>query len=68
MVTSQNDRNLPSAPQGRAWSEFAIKGYSAIVARKHGIAVPLGDIESLSDEELDVRLRLVTDLAHLPPA
>jgi hypothetical protein len=52
----------------RAWAEFAVRGYALICARKHGLAAPLDDLGSLSDEELERRLSVVRDLAHLPPA
>jgi len=51
----------------RNWAEFAYRGYARIVARKHGIPAPDDVITDLSDEELDQRLALLRDLAHLPP-
>ena len=66
MATNQNARdNLPEETRG--WRLFAYHGFARIVARKHGLAVPeLPD--GISDEELEVRLRVVQELAHLPPA
>lgn len=52
----------------RQWNEFAFHSYARIVARKHNIAVPEVDISVLSDEELERRMRLLFDMAHLPPA
>lgn len=52
----------------REWRIFAFRGFARIVARKHGIAVPELNLESLSDEDLESRLRLISELAHLPPA
>jgi hypothetical protein len=72
-----NQRNNPNAVDNglapgqtgsRFWRLFAIRAFAVIVARKHNMAVPLDDIEELSDEDLEVRLRLVQELAHLPPA
>jgi hypothetical protein len=59
----------PLAGSGsRIWNAFAIRAFATIVARKHNIMVPLDDLQDLSDEELAGRLRLVSELAHLPPA
>ena len=52
----------------REWNEFAYVAFARIVARKHNIPVPEVDLANLSDEELERRLRLVSELAHLPPA
>jgi hypothetical protein len=54
--------------ENREWTIFAFHGMARIVARKHGIVVPEMDLESLSDEELERRYRLIAELAHLPPA
>jgi hypothetical protein len=61
---------VPTAlPQGeRQWNQFAYMAFARIIARKHDIVVPEVAFEDLSDEELARRLRLVTELAHLPPA
>jgi hypothetical protein len=69
MTTSNNVTTAgPDLPDStRAWNIFAIRGYATIVARKHNLAVPVLELESLSDEEILVRLQLVRDLAHLPP-
>lgn len=50
----------------REWQIFAVKAFSKIIARKHGLAVPPVDLEKLSDEQLEARLRLISELAHLP--
>ena len=55
-------------PQGRLWNLFAIRAFATIVARKHNIVVPVDGLDDLSDEEVTARLRLVSELAHLPPA
>jgi hypothetical protein len=68
MATVTQNQNETPEDASRQWNIFALKGYAAIVARKHSIVVPTSDIELISNEELVVRLRLVADLAHLPPA
>jgi len=67
MPSNSNDR-AQNQLASREWLEFAYDGFARIVARKHGIVVPTVDLSTLSDEELERRLRLVTELAHLPPA
>lgn len=56
-----------SMTASRIWNVYAIRGYAAIVARKHNLVTPLDDLNDLSDEEIVSRLQLVRDLAHLPP-
>jgi hypothetical protein len=75
MATRQNEtaeQTNPLSPvMDRAWNEFALLAFARIVARKHGVIVPNTDadsLSSLSNEELEKRLRLVSELAHLPPA
>jgi len=67
---SQNTNSLipPSPGETRAWQEFAIQSFARIVARKHGVTVPLSNLQDLSDEELENRLQVIRELAHLPPA
>jgi imidazolonepropionase-like amidohydrolase len=67
MATNHTPEQLDPSDAARLWMRFAIRGYAAICASKHGLAVPLEDINTLSDEELKSRLTLVRDLAHLPP-
>lgn len=67
MATNQNANSTPTTSRG--WQEFALKSFAVIVARKHGITAPeMDDLKSLSDEELEKRLRLMSEMAHLPPA
>jgi hypothetical protein len=69
MATSLNIPETSESSPLRGWTLFAAKAYAKIIARKHDIAVPDIDVfESLSDEELSQRLRLLSELAHLPPA
>lgn len=57
-----------SPEEARKWSIFACRSFAHIVARKHNIIVPsLDTLEILSDEELERRMRLLSELAHLPP-
>jgi hypothetical protein len=68
MATSQGIEQVRLPSDSRIWQEFAYHSYARIVARKHGIVVPDVDLSILSDEELERRVRLVSELAHLPPA
>jgi hypothetical protein len=70
MVTraeANTDRKINDPSTSREWLEFALMGYARICARKHGFVPPIGPLEGLSNEELDNRLALLRDLAHLPP-
>jgi hypothetical protein len=74
MATNNHSRETDSGVRGsllgtsRIWNLFAIRAFATIVARKHNVVVPLDGVDDLSDEELTTRLRLVSELAHLPPA
>jgi hypothetical protein len=61
---SQSDDSVNS----RSWNEFAYLSFARIVARKHDMVLPDVDFSTLSDEELTRRVRLLSELAHLPPA
>lgn len=50
------------------WYLFTFEAYSRIIARKHGITVPAVDLFALSSSEREERVRLLQELAHLPPA
>jgi hypothetical protein len=74
MATNQTTTNgvsqketTASPTTSRQWMEFALIGYARICARKHGLAPPTAGLDHLSDEEIEQRLALVRDLAHLPP-
>lgn len=60
--------HTPANASSREWNIFAYHSFARIVARKHGLVPPELDFSSLSDEEVEVRLRMVQELAHLPPA
>lgn len=51
----------------RSWQEFHFRSYAHICAVKHGMVVPENDVEDLSDEELESRIRVLEDLARTPP-
>ncbi len=73
MVTKQVDiRQMPwelvpmdFRRSGLIFSWFA---YSRIVVHKHTIAPPEPDFEALSNEEIELQVSLLKDLAHLPPS
>jgi hypothetical protein len=66
MVTEVSDQ--PRTTNGdRAWLEFSFLSFSRIANRKHGFAVPDLPLDRLSDEELQRRVDLLRELAHLPP-
>jgi len=60
-------KTLDASLETRFWNIFAYHSFSRIVARKHGISVPAIDLDSLSNEEIETRLQVMRDLAHLPP-
>ena len=65
MATQKSER--PFNPN-REWMIFQLLSYSRIAARKHGISIPaVDDLDSLSDEELADKIKLLQELAHLPP-
>lgn len=65
MATKEETIILP--PPDRAWLDFAYAGYARIAVRKHNLPPPPGIVADLSDEEVDRRVALLRDLAHLPP-
>ncbi len=72
MATSNTTTNLPTTDAGDSpdveWNQFAYESYTRIVSRKHGLAVPSVDFRALTSSEQERRLRLLQELAHLPPA
>lgn len=67
MPTRSSEQLDDTARVNRLWNLFALRSYARIVAVKHGLSVPIDDLDSLSDEEISSRLSLVRDMAHLPP-
>lgn len=68
MATRDNrDADQPTVGNTREWNEFAYHAFARICARKHNSVPPVTDLQSLSDGELERRVRLLSELAHLPP-
>lgn len=67
MAKADAPTTLPPVLVNRLWSVFALHAYARIVLKKHGLRVPTDDLDDISDDEIADRLRLVSDLAHLPP-
>lgn len=68
MVSAKDNSNSIDAV-AKAWAIFEYNSYVKIVARKHGITPPdiSTEFEDLTVSEIERRVRLLQDLAHLPP-
>jgi regulation of enolase protein 1 (concanavalin A-like superfamily) len=67
MPTSNQTASSTLTQSQKDWMIFAYHSFARIVVRKHGLVPPDIVLESLSDEELEQRFRLMQEMAHLPP-
>jgi len=66
MATERQNHTIVRTPE-REWLEFQFSTYSRIAMRKHGISIPVVELTAITDESLIDRVKLLQELAHLPP-
>jgi hypothetical protein len=62
---SAGDSSLPVNYRQRLLFQYLM--YFRAVAKNHSAVAPIFDLASLSDEELEVLVKDIAELAHLPP-